>query len=125
MRRGAGHGFLTAGVSRFKANRLTTVARVLAGAMAVAVLLLELLAANGGFHEALHSGGKAVPGSCVLCLFAAGQAESPGMAPAAASPAASVLAAPVRESIAAVDITYLASPSRAPPVPALSPAVVA
>jgi hypothetical protein len=113
------------GVSPFDANRLVAAARILAGVMAGAVLLLEVLAADGGFHQALHSGGKAVPGGCVLCLLAAGQAEAPGFAPAVASPVWSSLAVCVRAPVVGVDVTYLASPSRAPPVFSLLPAVVA
>ncbi len=103
-------------MSRFKVKRLVAAARILAGLLAGAVLVFELLAANGGFHQALHQEGKAGPGGCVLCLFANGQVDSPESLPVATGiVASSFQAAPLVESILPVDFTYLLSPSRAPP----------
>jgi hypothetical protein len=113
-------------VLRFKDNWFLAAARVLAGALAGALLLFELVAANGELHQALHHGGKAASDSCVLCLFAKGHVDSPEAAPVVTvSIRSSFDAAPRMESIAMVDFTYLASPSRAPPALPLLFSVVA
>jgi hypothetical protein len=103
-------------VSRFKINRCFAACRALGGLLAVALLFCELLAANGRFHQAMH-GGKASSNSCLLCLFAKSQVDSPRSAPIVAAPVLpSFESSPPMESIAVVDFTYLSSPSRAPPV---------
>ena len=113
-------------MTRFKVNRFVAAARVLAGALAAALLLFELLAANGGFHQALHHGGKAASDSCFLCLFVKGHVDLPQSVPVVtASVRSSFDPAPRMESIAMMDFTYLASPSRAPPALASLLSVVA
>lgn len=108
--------FLRNSVSRFKINRCFAAYRVLSGLLAVALLLCELLAANGQFHQAMH-GGKASSNSCLLCLFAKGHVDSPRSVPFVTAPVQSTFESlPPMESIAVVDFTYLSSPSRAPPV---------
>ena len=88
--------------------------------------MLGLLAADGGFHQALHQSGKATPDNCVLCLFVKGHIDlSQSVAVLAAPVRVSFEPPPVMESIALVDFSYLASPSRAPPALASLPAVVA
>jgi Protein of unknown function (DUF2946) len=109
--------FVVGGLLHFKAKWfVAAAARGLAGAFAVGLLLLELVAANGEFHQALHQSGQAAPDRCVLCLFVKGHV---GLAQAAPVVTVSVQTAfeppPRLESIPVVDFTYLASPSRAPP----------
>jgi len=112
-------------LSHFKANWFVAAARGLAGVLAGALLLLGLLAVNNGFHQALHHSGKAAPDNCVLCLFAKGQVDLPqSVAIVPASVQSSFDLPPRMESIASVDFTYLASPSRAPPFLFASPTVV-
>jgi hypothetical protein len=103
-------------VSRFTVKRFVAATRVLAGLLAGAVLLFELLAANGAFHEAWHHDGKATANPCVLCLFAKGQVDSPESTPILTEfVQSSFEPAPLMESVAKADVTYLAFPSRAPP----------
>jgi hypothetical protein len=99
-----------------KAIRCAAAARVLACVLAGALLLFEVLAANGEFHRSFHNEGKAASNACLLCLFAKGQVDSCDIGP--------ILAAPVRISLTRVlltepalfvDFSYLSSPSRAPP----------
>jgi hypothetical protein len=107
---------LFSSVSRSKANRFVAAARVLAGVLAGALLVFELLSADGGFHQALHHNGKAASNGCILCLFAKGQVDSPQAVPGVTSSVWSMFPpAPRMESIALLDFTYLASASRAPP----------
>jgi hypothetical protein len=117
LRARAEGALLAASVSRLKVKRFVVAAtRGLAGVLAGALVLLELLAADGGFHQALLHGGKSAPANCVLCLLAKGQVDLPQSAPAVASPLRPSFApAPKTEFIAAADFLYLASPSRAPP----------
>lgn len=90
--------------------------RGLAGALAGALLLFELLSTNGQFHQALHPAGKSGSNSCVVCLFAKGQVDAPPLAPVPSGVVWSRFeSAPTTESTALVDSTYLVSPSRAPP----------
>jgi hypothetical protein len=113
-------------VSGFKVNWFVAAARVMAGALAAALLLFELLAANGAFHEALHQSGKAASDCCVLCLLAQGHVDSPDSVPVVtASVQPSFDLPPRMESIALLDFTFLASPSRAPPALASLLTVVA
>jgi len=114
-------------LSDSKVNRFVAAAtRGLAGVLAVALLLLGLLAVNGEFHEALHQTGKAASDNCVLCLFAKGQVDLPQSVPVVSAPVQPSSDLPtLRESIALVDFTYLASPSRAPPAFASLLSVVA
>lgn len=123
--RGAGFAWLKTGASRFRANRYIVASRVLAGALAAALLVLELLASDQGFHQAFHHNGKPASNNCVLCLFAEGQVELPQSSPVTTTFVRAYFdPAPKTESITLVGFTYLASPSRAPPAPASSlPAV--
>ena len=103
-------------VSRLKAIRFVTAARVLACVLAGALLLFELLAADNSFHQALHHNGKAASNSCVICLLAKGHADSADTGPVFAAPVRiSLITAPAAESIFIADFTYLSFPSRAPP----------
>jgi hypothetical protein len=103
-------------VSRFKAIRFIAAARVLACVLAGALLLFELVAANSELHQKLHHSGKATSNSCVVCLFAKGQVNSPESAPVFTAPVRIPLDPVLRtESIVMVDVTYLSFPSRAPP----------
>ena len=107
---------LASSLSRFKINWFVAVVRGLAGVMALALLLFELLSTNRRFHQVLHPGGKAASNSCVVCLFAKGQVDSPQLAPVATAAVWSLFnPAPRMESAALVDFAYLVSPSRAPP----------
>ena len=107
---------MLASVFRLKVKRLIA-ARVLATFLAAAVVSFGLLAANGALHRTLHQGGTADSGSCVLCLFAHGHADSPEavLVTSAFVPTASDLPVPAVSAVK-VDFTYLLSPSRAPPV---------
>ncbi len=92
----------------------------------LALLLLGLLAANGGFHEALHHDGKAASDNCVLCLFAKGQVDAPQSVPVVAASVESSFDLPPRiEAGVLADFTYLTSPSRAPPAAVCLLSVVA
>ena len=107
-------------VSRFKVNGFATAARGLAGLLAGALLFIEILGANGGFHQSLHPNGTAASSSCLLCLFAKGQVDLPQSAPVATTYTQSLFeTAPLRDSIALLEFTYLAAPCRAPPALAL------
>ena len=109
-----------------KDNRFVAAARGLAGLLAGALLICELLAANGQVHGALHHKGNAAPNSCVLCLFVKGLVDSPDSAPVPTEPVWSFFdSVPQIRSIAWVDFTYLVSLSRAPPALASSIPVVA
>lgn len=117
---------LTFYVTGFKVKWPVAAARILAGALAGGLLLLELLAANGAVHQALHHSGEAAPHHCVLCLLAQGQMDSPQseavltvFLPSSSDPAPRV------ESIAPAHFTYLASLGRAPPAQASLHPVVA
>jgi len=113
-------------VSHFRVKRLVVAARGLAGVLTAVFLLFELLAANSGFHQAFHHGGKAASNSCVLCLLAQGHVVLHQSAPVVtASVRSSIDPAPEGESIAPADLAYLASPSRAPPAFGRSLSVVA
>ena len=103
-------------VFRYKHNGLAAAARGLAGVLAGALLLIEILGGSGRFHQALHSNGKAPSSSCLLCLFAKGQVDlaQPAMV-GTASVKTPFHIRLLRESIALMDFTYLAAPSRAPP----------
>ena|SRR5208282_2558348 len=118
LRSRAGRALFLSRLSHFKANWFVAVATCgVAGVLAGALLLLGLLAVNNGFHQALHHSGKAAPDNCVLCLFAKGQVDLPQSVPVVPASFQSSFDLPPRmESIASVDFTYLASPSRAPPV---------
>ena len=119
LRGGAGRALVTPSVSRLKVNRFVAAARTVAGVLVGALLLFELLAANSGFHQALHHGAQAASSSCVLCLFAKGQVDLPESAPVVtASVPSSSDPRPWVESIALFEFMYLASLSRAPPSPA-------
>lgn len=113
-------------VSRVSVNRIVALGRALAGLLAGALLIFDLLAANSGFHQALHQQDKAGSTNCVLCLLAKGQVDLPQSVPAAASPVWSSFAlVPLAEPTAMVDFTYLIAPSRAPPAFASPLSVVA
>ena len=106
--------FLTRSVSRSTAKRFNVLARLLAGA----VLVFSLLAADSSIHLALHQNGAAASTTCVFCLLAKGQVESPELAPAITGPIIfAVVLAPFVEFSAPADVHYLSSPSRAPPAP--------
>jgi hypothetical protein len=106
----------------FKVIRSIAAARALAGAL----LIFELLAANSEFHQALHHGTKAASTTCVVCLFAKGHADSPGLIPLFTHPVTILLGPALRmESIVVKDFTYLSFPSRAPPRFSPLPSVVA
>lgn len=97
----------------------------MAAGLAAALLILGLLAANTGFHQALHHGGKATD-TCVLCLFANGHVDLPDTGPmVTTSIRSSFTWAPQLESVALADFTYLSSRSRAPPALASILSVVA
>jgi hypothetical protein len=116
LRGGSGYALLALVVSRLTVKRFVAAIHVLAGVLAVALLLFELLAAHGAFHEALHQGGKTASNCCVLCLFAKGQVDSPQSGPiVTAFVRFSVDQAPLLKSIVRTDVAYLAFPSRAPP----------
>ena len=88
----------------------------MAGVIAGLLLFAGLLAANGAFHEELHRSDKGVSNSCVLCLFAKGQIDMPEVLSAETGFVQSPFAAaPVTQSRAPVQFTYLASLSRGPP----------
>jgi len=113
--RGLLRGFLPESVSRLKVKQSFGVLRALGGLLAIALLVCELLAGNSPFHQALHSG-KAASNSCLLCLFAKGQIDSPRSVPLVTAPVRSSFdSSPRMETVAVVDFRYLASPSRAPP----------
>ena len=113
-------------MSRSNVNWLVVAARGLASVLAGALLLCEVLTADGSFHQALHSGGKAASNNCILCLFAKGQVDLPETAPRITAFVWSTFDSPMRmESIALVDFRYLISPSRAPPAFSFRPTVVA
>ena len=103
-------------MSQVKAIRFVSAARLLACVLAGALLLFEVLAANGEFHESFHKDGKAASNTCVLCLFAKGQVDSCDSAPLSTAPVRFLfIQAPLPESAPFVDFKYLSSPSRAPP----------
>ena len=112
-------------MARSRNNRFVTAARLLAGVLAGVLLVFELLAADGEFHQTFHHG-NAATNSCVLCLFAKGQVDSPQPAPALTACVWSVFhSTPRIEFIAPSDFSYLISASRAPPaVPFVFPVVV-
>lgn len=125
LRRNASCAFLALNLTHFNVNRFVC-ARVLASALAAALLLLELLAGNNEFHNALHHNGNAASNNCVLCLFAKGHVDSPEPTPVLTPLVQpSFEPTPRQESIAFVDFTYLASPSRAPPASSSFLSVVA
>jgi hypothetical protein len=104
-------------VPRFKIKRVLSASkRVGAGALALALLLFSLLAANSQFHSALHRSGDALPGTCLLCLFAHGHVSF-----AQPEPVLTTVVQPAfdftrwAQSIAIEGPKYLASLSRAPP----------
>ena len=116
---------LAASLSRFTVNRFIA-ARALACVLAGALLVFELLAADSGFHQALHHSGKAASNSCALCVFAKGHVDVPQSVPVVTASVRSAFdPAPLLESIGLVDFTYLARPSRAPPALASLLSVVA
>jgi len=113
---GAGSASFSLNVFGCTNLRLAQAARALACAMAGALLLFELLAANGAFHQAFHHSDRSASNNCVLCLFAKGQVDSPESTPILSTPVqvAVFQSLPV-ESIVLVDFSYLSFPSRAPP----------
>jgi len=113
-------------VSRFKSNRFVAAFRGLAGVLAGALFLFELVASNGQFHQALHHNGQSASNGCVLCLFANGHVDLPPLMPVFTAPALSSFDSALRvETTVLVDFSYLGSPSRAPPALASFPSVVA
>ncbi len=103
-------------VYRAKANRFAAAKRGLAVALAVGLLLVDVLAANVGFHQSLHHNGVATSNTCVFCLFAKGQVDLPQAAPVVVTSVPTALApTPIIHSIVPVDVTYLVFSSRAPP----------
>jgi len=114
--------FLSGRLARSKVNWFRAAAHILAGAL----LILELLAANGGFHQALHHSGQVPSDSCALCLIAKGQVDSPEPAPISTEPVQfSFNPTPQIESIVLVGFSYFTPPGRAPPAPASSLSAVA
>lgn len=107
---------MTISVTGFKAKWFVGSARVLAGVLAATMLVLELLAADGSFHQSLHQNGEAAAHSCVLCLFAQGQVDASEPLPVI-TPIIRPWCepAPRVDSTVLVDFTYLSAPSRAPP----------
>ena len=109
---------LACNMSPLRLNR-SVVARALAGVLAVSLLVFELLATSGRFHQALHSDGNSSSSTCIICLFAKGHLDT---SPATPVPSPAIEPAfnftPRVESITLVDFRYLASPPRAPPAPA-------
>ena len=104
--------FISARLARSKVNWFRATVHILAGVL----LILELLAANGGFHQALHHTGNAPPDSCALCLIAKGQVGSPEPALISTQPIQfSFHSTPQIESIVLMDFSYLTPPGRAPP----------
>lgn len=90
--------------------------RLLAATLALSLLLLQLLTASSDFHQAQHSSGKATSSNCVLCLLANGQVDLADAGPGITTFVSPFIdSAPLHESIAMVDFSYLAFPSRAPP----------
>ncbi len=116
---------LKPGVIRFRVKWFVAASRVLAGVMAAALFLVGLVAADRTLHESFHHNGKAAANSCILCLFAKGQVDSPEPVNVIAGPVRSVfLPAPLFEVIATQGFTFLASLSRGPPsIPPISPAI--
>jgi len=112
-------------VARLKHTWFVAAARGLAGVLAAALLLFELLSTNGRFHHAFHATGKTSSNGCIVCLFAKGQVDSPQATPAITLPllCCFILLVPT-ESAILVDFRYLASPSRAPPSPGFFPPVI-
>jgi len=112
-------------VSRFKVIRFIAAARVLACVLAGALLIFELLAANSEFHQALHHGGKAASNTCVVCLFAKGHADSPGLTPVFTRPVAILLSPALRSELEFLPwFDFVVSDGRAPPFNSSSTAVV-
>ena len=115
--------FLLPSVLRLKLNWFNITARVVAGVLAGGLLVLELLAADGAFHKALHQDGKT---NCVICLFVKGQAHSAQTAPVLPGCVWRLSdASPRVEPIVLASFTYLASFSRAPPALGILLSVVA
>jgi hypothetical protein len=101
---------------RSKLKRFVAAARVFAGWLVAVLLVFEVLAANGEFHQSLHQGGKAASSNCFLCLLAKGQVDSPPSVSVVTARVWSIFqTAPQMESVALLDFTFLASSSRAPP----------
>ena len=112
-------------MARFKVNWFVAV-RGLAGVLAGALLLFELLSTNGQFHQAFHPVGKTRSNSCVVCLFAKGDVDSPLFDPIVTASVRPWFAPPLRTQPAFLaDFTYLASASRAPPALSSFPPVLA
>jgi hypothetical protein len=106
-------------------RQLSAASQILAGMLAVALLVLELLAADGDFHCSLHKNRQTTSAGCVLCMFVQGQVDLAQPAPVIPAAIRSVFEiAPRFESITGAHFTYLAAPSRAPPAPASLPSVV-
>lgn len=112
-----------ASVARHKARKLLSAAApVVAGVLAGLLLLLGLLAANDGLHRRYLHRGQDGANLCLACLLLKGQVKSSDPAPVAAAFVALLLyPAPRADTAVLPDVSYLASPSRAPPASALLP----
>lgn len=109
---------------RFKVIKSFGLFRALSALLAAGLLLCELLAADGPFHQALHTG-KAASNSCLLCLFAKGQVDSPVQNAIITAPVPTAFdSSPRLETVVLADFRYLVSPSRAPPAFASASPVV-
>ncbi len=107
-------------------KRFITAFRVIGGVMAGVVFLLGLLATNRAFHDAAHHDGNAASVTCVLCLLAKGQVDSPQLVSVITPAVQHSFEAPGRWQLPAVlDFRYVISPSRAPPAAARRFSVVA
>lgn len=107
------------GASVFHRNTKWFVAasRGLAGLLAGALLVFELLAGDGQLHQAFHDGAKGASNTCLLCLFATGHVDLSDTMPVVAT----YVRQPVKrllqtETTPLLNFRYLCSPSRAPPV---------
>lgn len=113
---GMERAYLPFNVAPFKVNR-SVATRAFAGVLAVGLLIFELLATSGRFHQALHCSGTQASNTCVICLFAKGHLDAPPAPPIASPPVQiSFESAPRIESIILVDSRYALSPPRGPPV---------
>jgi hypothetical protein len=108
---------LRSNVVPFKVKR-SVAARAFAGVLATSLLIFELLATSGRFHQALHCDGNQTSSTCIVCLFAKGHLDAPPSVPVASPPVEAFFqSAPCIDSILLVDVRYVLSPPRAPPIP--------
>jgi hypothetical protein len=89
---------------------------LLAGVLALGLVILGLLAADGPLHQRLHHHGGADAGGCVLCLFVQGHVNAASVATVLAVFTFSLLGAVVLlGSPSLPESEHLLPPGRAPP----------